>query len=159
MEKIINIDLVETPIGILTIGAFDSGSAAFVLFEGNEAPMGSVRNPRPCSALKKELVEYFAGKRTNFTVSYEIQGSEFTVAVLRALASVPYGTTVTYGELAAIAGYPQAARAVGTVMAKNPLPIVLPCHRVLPAGGGVGNYGGGSEVKRFLLRLEGVNTV
>ncbi len=158
MKKIINIDTVRTPIGTLTLGVSEEGRAVFLLFDGQTPPPGCLRDPERCSVFKAELEEYFAGKRKDFTVPCEYPGTPFAVAVLKALAGVPYGKTITYGELAAQAGHPRAARAVGTVMAKNPLPIILPCHRVLPSGGGVGNFGGGQSVKNFLLGLEARNS-
>ena len=104
----------------------------------------------------RELGEYFAGTRRVFDVAID-RGARrgFRGEVLDALEQVPYGTTVTYGELAARAGRPRAARAVGTAMATNPIAVIVPCHRVLPAGGGTGGYAGGADAKAVLLRLEG----
>jgi methylated-DNA-[protein]-cysteine S-methyltransferase len=103
-----------------------------------------------------ELEEYFAGRRRRFTIPLDRSARRgFRGEVLDALESVPYGETISYGELAAEAGRPGAARAVGSAMATNPLPIVVPCHRVTRAGGVLGHYGGGSDAKERLLRLEG----
>jgi len=103
-----------------------------------------------------QLREYFDGQRNDFNVP--IDRSErlgFRGEVLSALETVPFGRTVTYGELATRAGRPKAARAVGTAMATNPIGIIVPCHRVLPSGGGVGQFGGGVSAKEWLLRREG----
>ncbi len=106
----------------------------------------------------RELQQYFAGERTTFTVPLDRSARRgFRGEVLDALEGVGFGETVTYGELAARAGRPRAARAVGTAMATNPIAIVVPCHRVLPSTGGVGDYGGTPAVKQYLLRLEGLS--
>ena len=109
-----------------------------------------------------QLEEYFAGNRRVFELPLDLDVSEFAGRVLSALARVPYGETTSYGELAGAAGAPRAARAVGTVMSQNPLPIVLPCHRVIASDGTLGGYGGTLErssgelqLKRDLLELEG----
>ena len=103
-----------------------------------------------------ELSEYFTGARRTFTVPVDRrERTGFHGAVLDALERVPFGHTVTYGELAARAGRPRAARAVGSAMATNPVAVLVPCHRVVPGAGGIGRYGGGVDAKAFLLRLEG----
>lgn len=106
----------------------------------------------------RQLEEYFAGRRREFTLALDwslITG--FNRQVLRELASgVPYGAVVGYGELARRVGQPGAAQAVGTAMGANPLPVVVPCHRVVESDGGIGGFGGGLETKRRLLALEGV---
>ncbi|MBN2063570.1 MAG: MGMT family protein [Sedimentisphaerales bacterium] len=106
--------------------------------------------------LHLQLSEYLSGRKTEFFCTVRVSGSNFMVEVIKSLLQVPYGQRVTYGQLAAYAGCPGAARAVGTVMRKNTCPIIIPCHRVLSAGGGVGHYsaGEGSDTKRFLLALE-----
>lgn len=102
-----------------------------------------------------QLEEYFQGQRRQFDVPLLPQVTPFRARVLEALARVPYGSTCTYADLARAAGCPNACRAVGSAMRTNPLPLFLPCHRVLPAAGGLGNYSaGGSGNKAFLLRLE-----
>lgn len=104
-----------------------------------------------------QLDEYFAGTRCDFDVAVDLTGvSRFRRRALEALRLVPYGETITYGELAAEAGNPAAARAAGTACAHNPIPIVIPCHRVVAANG-LGGYGGGLDTKRFLLGLESAN--
>ncbi|MCV2392716.1 methylated-DNA--[protein]-cysteine S-methyltransferase [Actinotalea sp. M2MS4P-6] len=101
----------------------------------------------------RQLAEYFAGEREEFALPLAPRGSEFQRSVWRALADVPYGTTITYGELAARVG--ASARAVGVALGQNPIVIVLPCHRVIGADGGLTGFGGGVERKETLLALEG----
>ncbi len=110
------------------------------------------------SALADKLRRYFSGKEMDFTsVAISIGHlPAFERGALEAAAAIPYGQTVSYGELAVRAGSPKAARAVGQAMKKNPLPIVIPCHRVIKGDGSIGGYGGKPELKRELLRQEGV---
>jgi len=115
-----------------------------------------LRSSRPVDRVHRELDEYLEGKRRAFDVDVDLRGQPaFYLRVLGELAGVGYGETTTYGELAARAGNPKAARAVGTVMNRNPVPIVLPCHRVVGANGSLTGYGGGLHRKELLLRLEG----
>ncbi len=113
--------------------------------------------PERLDEARRELEEYFAGDRTSFELplDWSLVTSGFYARVLRQTAKLPYGVTSTYGEVAARAGNPRAFRAAGTALATNPIPLVVPCHRVLRAGGVLGGYGGGPEMKRFLLELEG----
>jgi len=101
-----------------------------------------------------ELAEYFAGARTVFTVPTRPAGTEFQRAVWHAIATVPYGSTTTYAALAAAIGRPTATRAVGAAVGRNPLSIVVPCHRIVGAGGSLTGYAGGLDRKRALLALE-----
>ncbi len=104
----------------------------------------------------RQLDEYFAGQRREFELPLDLAGtSPFRQQVLQQLLQVPYGEVVTYGELALLCGMPRAARAVGGAMRANPLPVVIPCHRVLPCSGGLGGFGGRPELKRQLLEIEG----
>jgi methylated-DNA-[protein]-cysteine S-methyltransferase len=115
-----------------------------------------LRSSRPIDRVHRELDEYLEGTRRVFDLDLDLRGQpDFYLRVLDELARVEYGATTTYGELAARAGRPQAARAVGTVMNRNPIPIVLPCHRVIGANGSLTGYGGGLHRKEQLLRLEG----
>jgi methylated-DNA-[protein]-cysteine S-methyltransferase len=105
---------------------------------------------------RRQLDEYFEGQRRQFELPLDFRLTHgFQGKAIKQIARIPYGRTLTYGELAAKAGNPRAFRAAGTACGANPLPPIVPCHRVLPAGGGVGNYGGGPEMKRALLKLEG----
>jgi O-6-methylguanine DNA methyltransferase len=103
---------------------------------------------------EKQLTSYFDGRLKEFSLKLDIQASPFQKKVLKRVAGIPYGSTMTYGEVARAVGNPRASRAVGTANANNNLPIVVPCHRVV-ASNGLGGYGGGLEMKKRLLRLEG----
>ncbi len=102
-----------------------------------------------------QLDEYFAGERTDFDVPMELDGTDFQREVWSELTRIPYGETISYGELARRVGRPSAPRAVGQANGRNPIPVIVPCHRVL-ASNGIGGYGGGLKVKRQLLAVEGV---
>ncbi|MDH4333944.1 MAG: methylated-DNA--[protein]-cysteine S-methyltransferase [Chloroflexota bacterium] len=115
-----------------------------------------LRAPGPTDEVRRELDDYFSGRRRAFEVPLDwslVRG--FARGVLRATAEVPFGAVTTYGWVAAEAGSPRGARAAGNALGSNPIPIVLPCHRVLHADGGLGGYTGGLDRKRFLLTLEG----
>lgn len=104
----------------------------------------------------QQIVEYLNGTRKEFSLSYQLnQFTDFQQTILRTLTTIKYGETITYRDLALLAGYPKAARAVGSVMAKNPLPLIIPCHRVIRSDAKLGEYSmGGPDMKRFLLNLE-----
>jgi len=102
----------------------------------------------------RELEEYFAGTRARFAVRCAPEGTAFERRCWDALLAIPYGETRTYGEIARGLGSPEGARAVGSANHKNPIPIIIPCHRVVNTGGGLGGYGGGLDLKRRLLALE-----
>jgi len=103
---------------------------------------------------RAQLEAYFAGRLRQFSLPLDLRGSPFQVQVWRRLADIPYGETITYGELARALGKPGGMRAVGAASGANPLPIVLPCHRVVASGGKLGGFGGGLDAKRTLLVLE-----
>jgi methylated-DNA-[protein]-cysteine S-methyltransferase len=109
----------------------------------------------PLDDVRRELDEYFAGSRREFDLPIDLRVAPFHADVLAELARVPYGHTETYGALAKKVGRPNAARAVGTVMNRNPIPIVLPCHRIVGANGALTGYAGGLDVKLRLLQMEG----
>jgi methylated-DNA-[protein]-cysteine S-methyltransferase len=114
-----------------------------------------LRAPRELDPVRRELEEYFEGRRRDFDLPLDLRGREgFSRDILERLAKVPYGEVTTYKSLAVEAGNPRAARAVGTIMNRNPIPIVLPCHRVVGSNGSLVGYGGGLERKRLLLDLE-----
>jgi methylated-DNA-[protein]-cysteine S-methyltransferase len=115
-----------------------------------------LRAPERTDEARRELEAYFGGQLKTFDLPIDwslVHG--FTLGVLKATAEVPYGHVATYGQMAATAGSPRAARAAGNALHINPIPIVVPCHRIVPASGGIGKYGGGEERKAFLLSLEG----
>jgi methylated-DNA-[protein]-cysteine S-methyltransferase len=108
----------------------------------------------PFAAVRAQLEEYFAGERSQFDVALTLQGNAFERRVWAALQRIPYGETVSYGEIATRIGSPTAARAVGLANGRNPVAVIVPCHRVIGADGGLTGYGGGLERKRLLLELE-----
>lgn len=141
-----------SPIGLLTLeGSLDAVTA---LRFGDTAEAGAASSP-PLEEAWRQLEEYFAGQRREFDLPLSPAGTAFQQKVWAALRAIPYGGTASYGEIAARVGNPQARRAVGMANNRNPLPILIPCHRVLGADGSLTGYAGGLEVKRFLLALEG----
>jgi len=115
-----------------------------------------LESPARLDAVRRQLDEYFEGRRTSFDIGLDWQLSHgFARRVLSHTAKIPYGSVSTYKGMATAAGSPKAARAAGNALGANPIPIVVPCHRVLHSGGGIGGYGGGIERKLFLLELEG----
>jgi O-6-methylguanine DNA methyltransferase len=112
-------------------------------------------SPRHMQAYASELEEYFAGKRREFAFALDLRGTEFQQACWRALLAIPYGETRTYADIARAVGKPNAFRAVGMANNRNPIAIVVPCHRVIASDGTLCGYGGGLDVKRKLLELEG----
>jgi methylated-DNA-[protein]-cysteine S-methyltransferase len=115
-----------------------------------------LESPAKLDGVRRELSDYFDGRRRKFDLPLDWQLTRgFYRKVLRATARIPYGQTRSYGEMANKAGSPRAVRATGTALGSNPLPIIVPCHRVLRSGGALGGYGGGIEVKQRLLELEG----
>jgi O-6-methylguanine DNA methyltransferase len=115
-----------------------------------------LRVPSQLVEAQRQLDQYFAGERRSFELEIDLRAAPFQQAVLRELARVPYGVLASYGELARRIGKPRAARAVGGALNRNPIPIVLPCHRVVGASGALVGYAGGLDRKRALLELEGV---
>jgi methylated-DNA-[protein]-cysteine S-methyltransferase len=159
-------DLVDTPLGDLLVAVTDRGVCR-IEFDpepdrdleplARDFGLRVLRAPKAVDESRRELNEYFQGSRTRFELPLDLRvAAEFRLRVMNELARVPYGSVTTYGALAAKAGRPAAARAVGTIMNRNPVPIVLPCHRVVGASGSLVGYGGGLERKEQLLRLEGV---
>jgi methylated-DNA-[protein]-cysteine S-methyltransferase len=119
-----------------------------------------VQAPNRLDEVRRELDEYFAGRRRSFEVplDWSLVRGPFGREVLRLTSEIPYGGVLSYGEVAADAGSPRGSRAAGNALGSNPIPIVVPCHRVLHTGGGLGGYGGGVDRKRWLLELEGALT-
>jgi methylated-DNA-[protein]-cysteine S-methyltransferase len=154
----------DTPIGPLTLAATPVGLVR-VGFGDEERMLDDlaahvsprvVRLPARLDDLRRQLDEYFAGRRRRFEVRLDRRLSRgYRLTVLEELSQVPFGETVSYKDLAERTGNPKASRAVGTAMATNPIPIVVPCHRVLRTGGALGGYGGGVDTKIWLLRHEG----
>ena len=160
----VRFDIVPSPIGDLRVAVTNRGLARVSFWaEGWEETLARIYGVRvlrsPADDVRRELDEYFDGRRTTFDLPLDLRVPAFHAEVLRELAQVPYGQTETYGHLAAKVGRPRAARAVGTVMNRNPVPIVLPCHRIVGANGSLTGYGGGLDRKRHLLQLEGATLV
>lgn len=157
----------ESPIGTLLLAATDAGlvrvgfdredTDAILRELATRVAPRVVRSPKRLDEVRRELDQYFAGSRDHFDLRLDWRlSSGFRRTVLEHLYSgVGYGRTVSYRELATMVGNPKASRAVGTAMATNPIPIIVPCHRVLRTGGQLGGYGGGLETKVKLLALEG----
>lgn len=149
---------VESPIGTLIV----AGCTSHIHHIG--FPNGSRKteihphwrhDPTPFADLRAQLRAYFAGELTKFELQLRPSGTEFQQAVWQALMDIPYGETTSYGAMASKIGRPKASRAVGAANGANPIPIVIPCHRVIGADRSLTGFGGGVETKAFLLQLEG----
>ncbi len=115
--------------------------------------------PSPSSLMRtaaRELHAYFDGALTEFSIPLKPSGTNFQLSVWTALREIPYGTTRSYKEVAEQIGKPKSARAIGGAVGKNPIPVIIPCHRVLAAGGKLGGYTGGTDIKKWLLAIEGI---
>jgi methylated-DNA-[protein]-cysteine S-methyltransferase len=120
----------------------------------NDVPENAKRDPAALADVAAQLDAYFAGELTEFDLPLAPRGSEFQLRVWNALLEIPYGETASYGEIAAAVGRPDAVRAVGTANGRNPIAVIIPCHRVIGADGSLVGYGGGLDRKRLLLELE-----
>jgi methylated-DNA-[protein]-cysteine S-methyltransferase len=149
---------IDSPVGRLLL-AGDGESLIQVCFQSGPRPSRPQSSWRqdaaPFRAAIAQLEEYFAGRRQAFELPLAPRGTEFQRRVWRALGAIPYGRTISYGELARRIGRPSASRAVGLANGANPLPIIVPCHRVIGADGSLTGFGGGLPIKRKLLALEG----
>jgi methylated-DNA-[protein]-cysteine S-methyltransferase len=151
----------ETPIGELLLAGEQDGLAMIGFPKGTmrrDPEPQWIYNEKPLAEARRQLSEYFAGKRREFDLPLRLSGSEFQISVLEALRQIPYGETVSYGEIARRIGRPKAVRAVGAANGRNPIPIVVPCHRVIGSTGDLTGFGGGLDTKEALLRLEAENT-
>jgi len=145
----------ESPVGPLLLSGDSHALSGLQFAERASVPENWVRDDGRFSEERRQLREYFAGERTTFDLPLAVEGNPFEQRVWAALQTIPYGTTTTYGELAARLGAPDAARAVGAANGSNPIAIVVPCHRVIGARGKLTGYGGGLDRKRALLAHEG----
>ena len=146
-----------SPIGTIQLRGTDAAlTGVFMEKHRHEParPADAVRDAGPLRAAQRELEEYFAGERREFSVALAPAGTPFQMRVWQALRAIPYGETISYLELAQRVGSPRAFRAVGQANGHNPISIIVPCHRVIAADGSLGGYGGGLERKRTLLALE-----
>lgn len=150
---------VDTPLGCFAIEGDENGVTH--LYLPNQAsklnPQDStVEGPLPWD-FDRQMADYQDGKRKDWNLPFTLEGTAFQLAVWYACKDIPYGETRTYSQVAEMAEYPGCARAVGQAMAENPLPLIVPCHRVIPVSDGIGNYAGGIELKQSLLELEKQN--
>ncbi|MEA2683545.1 MAG: methylated-DNA-[protein]-cysteine S-methyltransferase [Chloroflexota bacterium] len=157
----------DSPLGPLLLAVTDVGLVKLSYTDYDPDPLGDlaarispriVRRAARTDAVRRELDEYFTGERREFTVPLDwtlVRG--YGVDVLRATVAIPYGHVSTYRNVAIEAGNPRAIRAAGTALGRNPIPVIIPCHRVLRTGGGLGGYTSGIERKQLLLDLEGAN--
>lgn len=149
--------VVRTPIGLVHLGYPNRALEAQLEWLAARISPRIIESPADLDPVRRQLDEYFEGERRRFELALDWQlTAGFVRAVLERTAAIPFGETRTYGEVAAEAGSPRAFRAAGRALGANPIPIVVPCHRVLRSGGALGGYGGGLDVKRELLTLEGV---
>ena len=158
-EPVRNELVVVSPVGKLRIVASEKGLVAIDV-RNNAKQEVTAKNPSAQAVLiqtKKQLEQYFAGKRTTFDVALDLVGTEFQVQAWRALCRIPFGKTISYGQQAANIKKPKAFRAVGSANGKNPIPIIVPCHRVVASDGSLGGYSLGLRMKKQLLALEGVS--
>jgi O-6-methylguanine DNA methyltransferase len=149
--------VVETPVGNLLLVASQRG-LRYIHFGGHLPEHGKnevwIESPEELQPYQEQLRAYFSGELREFTCKLDLKGTDFQKKCWNALLRIPYGKTCSYAEIARQVGSPRAFRAVGQANHNNPIPIVVPCHRVITSGGTLGGYGGGLEVKEKLLRLE-----
>jgi O-6-methylguanine DNA methyltransferase len=154
---------IDSPIGPLNLAVSEIGLVALEFDRGNFPPTKIQKISWKHSSGKikpyaRELNEYFLGKRRDFTLTLDLRGTPFQMQCWRALLTIPYGETRTYADIARAVKNPQAFRAVGLANNRNPIAIIVPCHRVIASDGTLCGYGGGLDVKRRLLELEGALT-
>jgi O-6-methylguanine DNA methyltransferase len=154
---------IDSPIGPLNLGVSEKGLVALEFDRENFPPtkdkkVSWQKSVEKAAPYARELHEYFAGQRREFTFPLDLRGTPFQLQCWRALLAIPYGETRTYADIARRVRKPQAFRAVGMANNRNPIAIVVPCHRVIASDGTLCGYGGGLEVKRRLLELEGALT-
>jgi O-6-methylguanine DNA methyltransferase len=149
----------DSPVGSLTLGVSARGLSLIDLRGAppqSDARTSWIASEPHTDAYLAQLREYFAGTRRQFTLPLDLRGTDFQLRCWRALLDIPYGETRTYADLARAVGSPKGFRAVGAANHDNPVPIVVPCHRVIASDGGLCGFGGGLQMKRALLELEGV---
>ncbi len=166
---IVAFDILSTPIGELVLAASEKGLLRILFPKSDhrdpalrlldwygEADAELVHDPNRCGDITDQLREYFGGERKVFSLRLDQHGTDFQMAVWDAVSNVPFGETRSYGEIARIIGKPNAMRAVGAANGANPIPIVIPCHRIVGADGSLTGFGGGIDVKKKLLDFEGL---
>lgn len=142
----------NTPIGKIAIS--EENNMITNLYFENDQIEGTYKETNLIKEAKEQLEEYFEGKRKAFNLPMSLKGTEFQKSVWRALETIEYGKTISYKELAIKVDNDKACRAVGTANSKNPLPVFIPCHRVVNADGKLGGYSGGVHIKKYLLEIE-----
>jgi methylated-DNA-[protein]-cysteine S-methyltransferase len=158
-QTVRNTLVMSSPVGKLALVASEKGLVA-VDVRSSAKKIATAKNASAQAILietKKQLEQYFAGKRTSFDIALDLVGTEFQVQAWRALCRIPFGKTISYGQQAANIKKPKAFRAVGSANGKNPIPIIVPCHRVVASDGSLGGYSLGLKMKKQLLALEGVS--
>ena len=155
-------DTFDTPAGSFSIAVNDEGAISVAVFGGEEVlrrylkGREAIRNPAALVSLRKQVDEYFMGSRKPFVFKLAVEFTAFQKKVWDALCKIPHGETRSYGELAAMLGHPKASRAVGRANGSNPVSLFVPCHRVIGADGSLTGYAHGTEVKKTLLKVEGI---
>ena len=149
------LDTLDTPLGRLQIEATENGLCGIWFPSRAGNPVPSSGKNKVMTVAKQELSAYFAGDLTAFSVPLDWQGTRFQESVWQALLAVPYGETVTYGDIARAIGRPRSSRPVGGAVGKNPIPIIVPCHRVIGSDRSLIGFTGGLDIKIRLLELEG----
>ena len=147
-------DDLETDFGRLRVAVNDAGALVRIRLDGSAT--GGRQDRLACRHVSAQLAEYFAQERTRFELELAPVGTVFQLAVWAALRSIPYGAVCSYGDVARAIGSPRAARAVGQANGANPIPIVIPCHRVIAGDRTIGGFSGGLGIKRHLLGVEGI---
>jgi methylated-DNA-[protein]-cysteine S-methyltransferase len=146
---------VDSPLGkLLLVSDGEALTRLAMSPRPNDVPDGSRHEPAAFNDVASQLDSYFAGELTEFDLPLAPRGTDFQLRVWNALLEIPYGETASYGEIAATVGRPDAVRAVGTTNGRNPIAVIIPCHRVIGADGTLVGYGGGLDRKRLLLELE-----
>ncbi len=146
----------STEVGLCKVSLGQERSGSFLSWLSKHAGAdGPQEDAHALTAAMSQLREYFAGSREAFSLPLDVSGTAFQRAVWSQVMRIPYGATVTYGDIAQLVGKPKASRAVGRAVGANPVPIIIPCHRVVGAGGALTGFGSGLDVKEMLLRLEG----
>lgn len=153
----------KTPIGVLQVAASEEGLVAVVFPSETKRSYAKAKGPVPAQMhldkTVKALNDYFAGKRKDFVeLTLAPRGTDFQLSVWRALLKIPFGQTKSYGDIARAINNPKGVRAVGLANGKNPIPVIVPCHRVIGSNGTLTGFGGGLPTKKWLLQHEGVET-
>lgn len=149
--------IIPSPLGFILLTADDQGLTGISFQDARgskQPPRGSVESDAPFKEAKRQIGAYFSGELREFDLPLSFKGTAFQRNVWNALCAIPYGETISYRELASRVGRPTAWRAVGAANGRNPLPIVIPCHRVIGSNGQLTGYYGGTHLKEYLLRLE-----